>query len=132
MQVTYELVRYARKHPETQLSVLAIPQVPGYRGHSRPNKSIAQSLIVRGYLIPLAVVCPACAGGVLVDWLAWGRYPIHIEHAQTLAPTDMAALASPAGTAISRSLQSSISLADRGQGWTSQAARKPVRAAGQF
>jgi hypothetical protein len=29
MQVTYELVRYARQHPETQLSVLAIPQVPG-------------------------------------------------------------------------------------------------------
>jgi hypothetical protein len=112
MQVTYELVRYARQHPEIQLSVLAIPQVPGCRGHSRPNKSIAQSLIVRGYFIPLAVVCPACAGGVLVDWLAWGRYPLHLEHPQTLGPTDMAPLTSPAGTVLSQSLQSSISPAN--------------------
>jgi hypothetical protein len=131
-QVTYELVRYARKHPETQLSVLGIPQVPGYRGHSRPNKSIAQSLIARGYLIPVAVVCPACAGGVLVDWLAWGRYPLHIENPQTLTPTDMALLTSPAGTAFTQSLQSSISPADSGQGKTSQAAEKLIGAADLF
>jgi hypothetical protein len=94
------------------LSVLAISQVPGCRGRSRPNKSIAQSLIVRGDLIPIAVVCPACACGVLVDWLAWGRYLLHIEHPQTLTPADMAPLTSPAGTVFSHSLQSSISLAD--------------------
>jgi hypothetical protein len=98
MQVTYELLRYARQHPETQLSVFAIPQVPGYRGRSRPNENIAQSLIIRGYLIPVAVLCPACAGGVLVDWLVWGRDPLHIEHPLTLTPTDMAPLTSPAGT----------------------------------
>jgi len=112
MQVTYELVRYARRHPEIQLTVLAIPQVPGCRGPSRPNKSIAQSLVVRGYLIPLAVFCPACAGGVLVDWLAWGRYSLHTEHPQTLAPTEMTPLTSPAGTVFSQSSQSSISPAD--------------------
>jgi len=95
MQVTHELVRYARQHPETQLSVLAIPQVPGYRGHSRPNKSIAESFIVRGYFIPIAVFCPACAGGVVVDWLVWGRYPLHVEHPQTLTPSEMSALTSP-------------------------------------
>jgi len=109
MQVTYELVRYARQHPETGLTVFAIPQVPGYRGSSRPNKSIAHSLIVRGYLIPLAIVCPACAGGVLVDWLVWGRYPLHLQHPQTLAPTDLTPLTSPAGTVLS---ESSISQAD--------------------
>ena len=112
MQVTYELVRYARRHIETQFSVLAIPQVPGYRSHSRPNKSIAQSLIVRGYVIPVAIICPACVGGLAVDWLVWGRYPLHIEHPQTLTPTDMTPLTSPAGTVLSQSSQSSISLAD--------------------
>jgi hypothetical protein len=112
MQVTYELVRYARRHPEIQLSVLAIPQVPGYRGHSRPNKSIAQSLIVRGYVIPLAIFCPACAGGLLADWLVWGRYPLHIERAQTLTPTDLTPLTSTAGTALSESAQGSIAVAD--------------------
>jgi len=110
MQVSYELVRYARQHPETQLSVLAIPQVPGYHGRSRPNKSIANSLVVRGYLIPLAVFCPACVGGVLVDWLVWGRYSLHIEHPQTLTPTDMTPLTSASVTVFPLSSQSSISL----------------------
>ncbi len=96
MQVTYELVRYARQHAETQFSVLAIPKVPGFRGHSRANKSIAQSLIVRGYFIPPGIVCPACAGGLLIACLAWGRYPLHIEHSQTLTPADMTPLTSPA------------------------------------
>jgi hypothetical protein len=108
MQVTYELVRYARQHPETQLSVLAIPQVPGYRGPSRPNKSIAQSLVVRGYILPLAVLCPACAGGVLADWLAWGRYPLHTGHPQTLTPMDMTPLTSPAGTVFLSSAPQTI------------------------
>jgi hypothetical protein len=105
LQVTYKLVRYARKHPETQLSVLAIPQVPGYRGPSRPNNSIAQSLIARGYLIPLAVFCPACAGGMLVDWLVWGRYPLPIGHPQTLTPTDMTPLTSPAPAVLTQCTQ---------------------------
>ena len=111
-QVTYELVRYARQHPETQLSVLAIPQVPGCRGRSAPNRSIAQSLIIRGYFIPLAVFCPACAGGLLVDWLVWGRYSLHIDHPQTLTPTNMSPLTSPAGTVLSQSAQTNISPAD--------------------
>ena len=58
MQITYKLVRYARKHPETQLTVLEIPQVPGYRRRSRANKSIAESLITTGYVIPLAFINP--------------------------------------------------------------------------
>ncbi|MGD0939614.1 MAG: hypothetical protein ABR905_07860 [Terracidiphilus sp.] len=106
-QVTYELVRFARQHPETQLSVLAIPQVPGYRRRSRPNKSITQSLIVRGYVIPLAIFCPACAGGLLADWLVWGRYPLHIEQQQTLTPQAMTPLTSPAEM-VSQSPQTNI------------------------
>ena len=113
MQVTSELVRYARRHPETQLTVLAIPQVPGFRGHSRPNRSIAQSLVVRGYIVPLAILCPACAGGLLVDWLAWGRSPLHLDHPQTLTPTEMAPLTSPGvGTVFAPSVQSGISLTE--------------------
>ena len=39
-QITYKLVRYAKKHPETQLTVFEIPQIPGYRRSSQSNKSI--------------------------------------------------------------------------------------------
>ena len=73
-QITYKLVRYARKHPETQFSVFEIPQIPGYRRMSRSNKSISESLITTAYAVPIAVVNPYLAGGLFVDYLVRGRY----------------------------------------------------------
>jgi len=108
MHVADELVRYAHKHLETHLTVFAVPQVPGYRGSSRANRSIAKSLITNGYVIPLAFINPFVAGGVLVDYLACGRSPLHLEQAQTLTPADMNLLTLPAGTVISQRSQSSI------------------------
>jgi len=93
-QVTYKLLRYARKHPETQLTVFDIPQVPGNRRRSRANKSIVQSLITSGYVIPLAFISPYIAGGIIVDYLVWGRYPLGL-HAQILTPENMAPLTFP-------------------------------------
>jgi hypothetical protein len=97
-QVTYKLLRYARKHPETQLAAFEIPQVPGYRRRSRANKSIAESLITTGYVIPLALISPYIAGGVFVDYLVWGRYPLALKHPQILTPDNMAPLTFPAGS----------------------------------
>jgi hypothetical protein len=97
-QVTYKLLRYARKHPETQLAAFEIPQVPGYRRQSRSNKSIAESLITSGYVVPLALICPYIAGGVFVDYLVWGRYPLALKHPQILTPDNMAPLTFPAGS----------------------------------
>lgn len=79
-QITYRLVRYARKHPETQLTAFDIPQVPGYRRRSRRNQSIAESLLTRGYILPFAFISPYIVGGVLVDYLVWGRYPLNLKH----------------------------------------------------
>jgi hypothetical protein len=93
-QISYTLVRYARKHPETHLTVLEIPQIPGYRHLSVVNKSIAESLITTGYIIPLAVLNPYIAAGILVDYIIWGRYPINVKHAQILTPDNMAPLTS--------------------------------------
>lgn len=91
-QVTYKLLRYARKHPETQLTAFDIPQVPGNRRRSRSNKSIVQSLITSGYVLPLAFISPYIAGGVIVDYLAFGRYPLDLKHSQILTPENMAPL----------------------------------------
>ena len=91
-QVTYKLLRYAREHPETQLAVFDIPQVPGNRNRSRVNKSIVQSLITSGYVVPLAFISPYIAGVVIVDYLVWGRYPLGIKHPQVLTPEKMAPL----------------------------------------
>jgi hypothetical protein len=94
-QITYKLARYARKHPETQLTAFEIPQVPGYRRRSRRNQSIAEALITRGYVLPLALISPYIVGGVLVDYLAWGRYPLALKHLQALTPQNMGPLRSP-------------------------------------
>jgi len=91
-QVAYELVRHARTHPEIDLTVLEIPQVPGYRRPSRPGKSVAESLTVSGYVLPIAILSPIVAAGVVADSLTWGRYPLPLKQAQVVEPTDMAPL----------------------------------------
>lgn len=91
-QVTRELVRYARHHPETQLAVFQIDQVPGLHGPSRPNKTIAESLITSGYIVPVALINPGLAAAVVADYLLWGRRRTPIGHPQLLSPTGMAPL----------------------------------------
>jgi hypothetical protein len=91
-QIAFKLTRYARRHPETQLAVFEIPQVPGYRRMSRANKSISESLMTTGYAIPLVAMNPYLAGGILVDYLVRGRFHLIPKHPERLGPTDLAAL----------------------------------------
>jgi hypothetical protein len=88
-QISYKLVRYARMHPETQLRLFDVPQIPGNRRRSRTNKSIAKSLVWNGALIPLAFLSPYAAGAVFVDYLAWGRYPLPLKNLQILTPENI-------------------------------------------
>lgn len=85
-QITFKLARYARKHPDTELAMFEIPQVPGYRRHSGKNKSVSASLITTGYAIPIALLNPYLAGGLFVDYLVRGRFPRIAEHPQVLEP----------------------------------------------
>jgi len=100
-QISYKLVRFARKHPETQLALFDIPQVPGYRRSSRGNKSIAKSLITSGYVVPLAFINPYIAAGVFVDYVVWGRYPLPLRGLPTLTSGNLAPLAFPGSSAQS-------------------------------
>ena len=94
-QITYKLVRYARKHPDTQLQVFEIPQIPGYRRSSRSNKSISESLVTTAYAVPLAIANPYLAGGLFVDYLVRGRYHLIPKHPEMLDPANIAALTYP-------------------------------------
>ncbi len=96
-QTAYQLERYVRKHPEAQLTVFEIPQIPGYRRVSRSNKSVAQSLSLSttGYAIAIAAANPYLAGGLFVDYLVRGRYPLTHEHPQLLSPDNLFALVGP-------------------------------------
>lgn len=95
-QITWKLVRYAKTHPQMQLTVFEIPQVPGYRRTSRSNKSVAASLVTTGYAVPLVLMNPYLAGGVFVDYLVRGRYPLIPEHPPVLTPERLSSLTSPA------------------------------------
>ncbi len=91
-QITYKLVRYGQKHPDAEVKVYEIPQIPGYRHLSRSNKSISESLITTGYAIPIAVFNPYLAGGLFVDYLVRGRYHLIPKHPEVLEPNDLTAL----------------------------------------
>jgi len=92
-QTAYQLERYARSHPEIHLQLMEIPQIPGYRRQSGHSKSIAESLVVTGDVIPLALLNPYLAAGVVLDYLICGRYPLGRQHPQILSPQTMAVLA---------------------------------------
>ena len=96
-QITYKLVRYAKKHPEEDLQVYEIPQIPGYRHASKRNKSISESLITTGYAIPIVMLNPYLGGGLFVDYLVRGRYRLVPKHPEVLGPTTLSALTEPAG-----------------------------------
>jgi len=90
--ITYKLVKYAKRHPETELTVLAIPQIPGYRRESRSNHGIAESLVTTTYVVPIIVLNPYVAGGLLADYLVRGRYKLIPKDPPEIGPDNMQAL----------------------------------------
>ena len=104
-QITYKLTRYSRRHPEVNLSVFEIPQVPGYRRMSRSNKSVSASLMTTGYAVPIFFMNPYLAGGLFLDYVTRGRFPSIPEHPPVLAPDELPTLQLSAG-GVQRSVRS--------------------------
>ncbi len=98
-QISYKLVRYARQHPDTQLSVFEIDQIPGYRRLSRNNKSISESLITTAYAVPIALLNPYLAGGLFVDYMVRGRYHLLPKQPEVLNPEIPTSLTTHGGPA---------------------------------
>jgi hypothetical protein len=73
-QVAKALVKYGRKHPEAEMSAFVIPQVQGSIKRSHSVDGVTESLVKsKKYLVPMVVLTPAIAGGVVVAYLARGR-----------------------------------------------------------
>ncbi len=94
-QIAFKLVRYAHRHPQLNLNVFEIEQIPGYRRSSRSNKSIAESFVTTGYAVPITLFNPYIAGGLLVDYLVRGRFHIMPKHPEKLEPDNLLALTVP-------------------------------------
>jgi len=98
-QIASKLERYARNHPEMDLSVFAISQVPGYRHRSRSNKSVAESLTTTLYAVPILLANPYIAGGLFVDYILRGRFDPVPRKPETLDAMTLSALTAPTFTA---------------------------------
>lgn len=85
-QLASRLQQYARRHREVELTLFEIPQIPGYRRPSLENKSVVESVIVSGDIVPVAILAPYAAAGLGADFLIWGRYPLDLRQSETLAP----------------------------------------------
>jgi hypothetical protein len=94
--IAFTLERYARKHPEIRLTVLEIPLVPGFEHLRRSNNGVAEAFFTTGYAVPLALINPYIAGGILVDYLVRGRFHLVPKDPLVLEPDNLFALTAPA------------------------------------
>jgi hypothetical protein len=67
------LTHYAHKHPEVQLDVFVIPQVPGDLPRSHGNTGVLEGVVKR-YSVPLVLLSPHIEGVALVAYVAHGRF----------------------------------------------------------
>jgi hypothetical protein len=107
-QIARKLEVYAKKHPEVQLRIFEIPQIPGNRRASHSNKSISESLITTGYAIPITIVNPYLAGCLFADYILRSHYRLIPEGTKKLTPDDLFTLtvpAAPAENPLSASVQ---------------------------
>ncbi len=73
-QVARSLVKYGERHPERHMSAFLIDQVPGTVKRSHAVDGVAESLMKsKKYMIPLVILEPEVAGGVVLSYLVDGR-----------------------------------------------------------
>ena len=74
-QVARSLTKYADHHPELTFSTFMIPQVPGTIKRSHPIDGVLESVVKsKKYVLPLAVLSPEVAAGLVVAYLTDGRF----------------------------------------------------------
>jgi hypothetical protein len=74
-QVAKSLVRYSKHHPQLELTRFVIPQVPGSIHRSDSVDGFIESFVkTKKFSVPLAVLHPAIAGGLVAAYLTEGRF----------------------------------------------------------
>jgi len=97
-QVARSLVKYGRKHPELKMSAFTILQIPGEPRRSHPVDGVDESLVKsKKYLLPLIVLSPPLAGGIVVGYLSEGRMKLP-KDATIFEVGDMQVAGTPSST----------------------------------
>jgi hypothetical protein len=86
-QVARSLTKYAKRHPDLDFSTFVIPQVPGSidRSH-RVNGVVEAMLKSKKYVVPLVVLNPQLTAGMVVAYLADGRFAPPKDAPKELVP----------------------------------------------
>lgn len=81
-QTARSLEKYAKRHSDLEFTTFVIPQVPGQIRRSTPAHGVIEALLeTKKYMLPLAFLHPAVAGGLVVVYLSEGRFHpgAHVE-----------------------------------------------------
>jgi hypothetical protein len=77
-QAAKSLLRYAKRHPDLQVSSFVIPQVPGTVERSRPVRGVLEALVkTKKYILPLAPLAlmhPYFGGSLVIAWIQGGHF----------------------------------------------------------
>lgn len=88
-QVARSLTKYADRHPELTFSTFLIPQVPGSIKRSHPIDGVMESVVKsKKYVLPLAVLTPQVAAGLVVAYLTDGRFKAPKDATVEMFPGD--------------------------------------------
>jgi len=74
-QVARALSNYAERNPDLDFATFVIPQIPGTIRRSHRTNGVLESVLrSKKYLVPLAVLNPQITAGMVVAYLADGRF----------------------------------------------------------
>jgi hypothetical protein len=74
-QAAKSLVKYSRRHPDTELFTFVIPQVPGTIPRSTSVNGVVESLVKsKKYVVPLAYFNPWVTGTLIAAYFSDGRF----------------------------------------------------------
>lgn len=75
--LAHSLLKVGRAHPEMDLQLFEIPQLPGTTARSHHVNGIAESLVrSKKYIVPLAFVSPTTAVTLLAAYVGTGRFTV--------------------------------------------------------
>lgn len=92
-QVAKSLTKYANRHPELKFSSFVVPQVPGSIDRSHHTDGVLEAMLKsKKYVVPLAVLNPQLTAGMIVAYLANGRFTPPKDATTELVPGKVASM----------------------------------------
>ncbi len=73
-QLAKDLVHYADRHERLDLQIFVLPQVEGSIPRSSKVDGVAEAILRKKYVAPIAFLQPYCAAGLAVTYFSGGRF----------------------------------------------------------